>query len=1076
MKIKTKEKADFFFYSDLNDCRNNISTRKPVNHQERAIIELNKWFNLEEFPAGTIMVLPTGSGKTFTAVRFLCQGPLSKGYKVLWLAHTHHLLEQAFFSFIPKDKDKGGFEVGWITEPKDDIKIRVVSGAPDNFKVNQIKKTDDIVIATLQSITNAYKNKHPQLEDFLKSADGKLFVVFDEAHHAPAPTYRKLLIGDDHPEIRESLRERFPEMYLLGLTATPTYNNEEKRGWLKEIFPQEIIYQAEIKNLIFEKILAKPNTIESKTDIEQELDEKEYLRLVRDYEKDIPQKMIKGLASNKNRNQYIVDSYVKNKDDYGKTIIFADRWEQCEYLNKLLLDQKIRSDVMYAGQGRQRYNDVALEKFRNNELDVIINIRMLTEGTDVPDVSTVFLTRQTTSEILLTQMVGRALRGPRFGGSEEANLVFFIDNWKQQINWATWDPNIWGAKRELGGGPIDPPPWDLISVKLIQDLIDKMVVGENIAGSFSASMPIGWYQVNFFKSNENKDSDGNDGKARELVMVFNDNYQQYQNLIQYLIDRNFEKFDNEDINLDDCEEEINTWNEKFFSPVEEQIDRDIIRNIFRIALHIAQDKDNNAPVFIEFKERDKYDLDAIAREFVEADYGSRTVDERLKMLYKDENQIWSTLYYNFDFFKSQYYSSVEWILNPPKDTKYSSEEDELVKKLLDGSPKEKIESCLRLTEIATHEAIHEDTMEKLIHLSEHDDNLDVRRAAENAVNQILSIELSDEDKRRIKKRDGYKCLCCGEDVKYRLQVDHINPRYFGIDNSDNNLQTLCSVCNGYKGTKTLDFRITKTSLKSPIEEFNLIRYIENAKDSQIMDIQWWEKLFRRHINFYYHCGATKTFKINGPPKNLDNFEIELHSGNPMWVMQEIKKMLPHIQYARESLNYDGPNNISIILSDASDKFDENSEVLIIPAKYAIEEYLEHSVYICQPNRAFRPVEYIGFYVNGKIDKRIPKILGQIENVKLSKRDIPSNLDLNIKKRLLELIESLERKDITGRLGYNQKIFFLSKSNSDETLKLKQDIINDTKSKSGKNIAFTQNQRYIPLSKFKDNPKKTSSLL
>ena len=41
---------------------------------------------------------------------------------------------------------------------------------------------------------------------------------------------------------------------------------------------------------------------------------------------------------------------------------------------------------------------------------------MLTEGTDVPDVDTVFLTRQTTSKILLTQMIGRALRGPKFGG------------------------------------------------------------------------------------------------------------------------------------------------------------------------------------------------------------------------------------------------------------------------------------------------------------------------------------------------------------------------------------------------------------------------------------------------------------------------------------------------------------------------------------------------------------------------------------------------------------------------------------------------------------------------------------
>lgn len=1074
--MKTKEKADFFFYSDLNDCRNNVSTRKPVNHQERAIIELNKWFYSKEFPSGTIMVLPTGSGKTFTAVRFLCQGPLSKGYKVLWLAHTHHLLEQAFFSFVPEDKDKDGFEIGWITEPKDDIKIRVVSGSPNNFNVNEIKKTDDIVIATLQTATNAYKNNHPKFEEFLDSADGKLFVVFDEAHHAPAPTYRKLLIGDESQDIRDSLRERFPEMYLLGLTATPTYNDEEKRGWLKEIFPQEIVYQAEIKNLIFEKILAKPNTFESETQIEQELDERDYLRLVRDYEKDIPQKMIERLASNKTRNQFIVDSYIKNKEKYGKTIIFADRWEQCEYLNKLLLDNNIRSDLMYSGPNRQRENIKALEKFRNNELDVIVNIRMLTEGTDVPKINTVFLTRQTTSEILLTQMVGRALRGPRFGGTDDANLVFFIDNWKQQINWAAWDPKIWGAIRGGVDKPIDTPPWDLISVKLIQELIDKLGKGDNIAASFSNSMPLGWYQVNFFKSNENEDSDASEGKTKELILVFEDNYQQYQNLINYLTTRNFEKFDNENLTLADCDEEIKTFNDKFFGPLDEQMDKDILKNIFRIALHIGQDKNNNPPLFIEFKERDKYDLDSIAKGFIDADLGYKTVDKKLHELYDDPKQIWSTLYYNFDLFKSQYNSTVEWILNPPKKITFTSEEEKLVKKLYKGSNKEKIEACLKLADMGIKEAIHEDTLKILIKSSQNDEDQEVREAAENAVKQILALELSAEDKKRIKIRDGYKCLCCGEEAKSKLQIDHVNPQFFGVENSVDNLQTLCNVCNGMKGIKKIDFRLKNTPLDSPQEELNLIKDIENATNNQLLDISWMEKLLRRHVNFFYQCGAVKSIKCNGSPENIDNFKIELFEGNPDWINKEIKKMIPYIQYEREVMGFDGPREISILSSNKID-IDDEGDVLIIPAKYALNEYLDHSVYMCQPNRTFRPVKHIGFYSNGKINRHIPKIIDKVENVLLYKNSIKnSKLNANMKKKLLNLVNSLERKNDFDRLGDKVKAMFLTEPNSKETFKLKKDIVNDTKSKSGKNIAFTQSQRYIPLSKFKNNPIRTSQLL
>ncbi len=110
-------------------------------------------------------------------------------------------------------------------------------------------------------------------------------------------------------------------------------------------------------------------------------------------------------------------------------------------------------------------NAKTLEVFRKNQLDVLINVRMLTEGTDVPNVNTVFLTRQTTSKILLTQMVGRALRGSKFGGTDEANIVSFIDNWQHLINWAEFELEPGGindSNREVG----EPLPIQLISIDL----------------------------------------------------------------------------------------------------------------------------------------------------------------------------------------------------------------------------------------------------------------------------------------------------------------------------------------------------------------------------------------------------------------------------------------------------------------------------------------------------------------------------------------------------------------------------------------------------------------------------------
>ncbi|WP_425265199.1 DEAD/DEAH box helicase family protein [Abditibacterium utsteinense] len=47
------------------------------------------------------MALPTGAGKTFVAARFLCRRAISQGYKVLWLAPTQDLLNQANKAFAP---------------------------------------------------------------------------------------------------------------------------------------------------------------------------------------------------------------------------------------------------------------------------------------------------------------------------------------------------------------------------------------------------------------------------------------------------------------------------------------------------------------------------------------------------------------------------------------------------------------------------------------------------------------------------------------------------------------------------------------------------------------------------------------------------------------------------------------------------------------------------------------------------------------------------------------------------------------------------------------------------------------
>ncbi|MBD2304091.1 DEAD/DEAH box helicase [Chroococcidiopsis sp. FACHB-1243] len=424
-------KTESFFRSyDLT--KEQKQPKDPAAHQHDALNKLQRWYQTKHSTHhGGILVLPTGGGKTFTAMRFLCTHPLPEGYKVLWLAHTHHLLEQSLYSLESEVK---------LIRNKQKLNVRVVSGTTGHFRPSQIQTSDDVLICTLQTITRAYSdnNKDNKLKEFLKAAGNKLFVVFDEAHHSPAPSYCRFI---------RALREDKPNMYLLGLTATPTHSNEKKVGWLNTLFLQGILYQISPRDLMATGVLAKPIFETSCTTVKPEFDENQYKQWVKDF-RELPEEIITKLAENQERNAFIAKTYAENRKRYGKTIIFTDRWFQCEQLSDFIKqqDREIKVGTVYThidadpgsadARNKRSKNENAevLEKFRNNKLDVLINVRMLTEGTDVPNVQSVFLTRQTTSQILMTQMVGRALRGVKFGGTKEAYIVSFIDDWQQTIN------------------------------------------------------------------------------------------------------------------------------------------------------------------------------------------------------------------------------------------------------------------------------------------------------------------------------------------------------------------------------------------------------------------------------------------------------------------------------------------------------------------------------------------------------------------------------------------------------------------------------------------------------------------
>lgn len=89
---------------------------------------------------------------------------------------------------------------------------------------------------------------------------------------------------------------------------------------------------------------------------------------------------------------------------WGKSLVFFHRQEQCDRCRCLLAARGVRAEVVTAKSNRQRQ----LADFADRRFDVLINMSILTEGFDCPDLQTVFC--RPSGRGCTIQMAGRVFR------------------------------------------------------------------------------------------------------------------------------------------------------------------------------------------------------------------------------------------------------------------------------------------------------------------------------------------------------------------------------------------------------------------------------------------------------------------------------------------------------------------------------------------------------------------------------------------------------------------------------------------------------------------------------------------
>lgn len=712
--------------------------RQLYEHQEEAIRKLDAMDKRGSFR--TLLVLPTGGGKTLTAAYWLLRNAVDQNKKILWLAHRHLLLEQAAEAFA-----RNAYTDTMVNRTV--FNYRIISGMHD--KPIHIQKTDRILIASKDSMIRSLD----KLKNWLNGEE--IYLVIDEAHHAVAKSYKKII---------QYVADHTKSMKLLGLTATPFRTSEDEQGALKQVFTDDIVYKTDLDTLIKKGILATPTFIDCNTNIQ--FTEHLGVQALKSIENldTLPENIANDIADNKERNRIIVEEYLHNYEKYGQTIVFALNKVHAIALNKLFNEKGkaygIRSefiisevqDMITGITISNADNERKIEAYRNGEIQVLINVNILTEGTDLPKTHTVFLTRPTVSTTLMTQMVGRALRGLKAGGTKEAYIVSFVDDWNDKIAWVnpeTLTEAEYHEKETLA--ETQKQQIRLIAISKIEEfarMADAAVDTSALDSTPAIELiPLGMYMLSTLECNHQ-------------ILVYNSTQNAYQSLIRDLPNL-MEHYGIEGETIP--EETLDDMTEHCFqSYFDENMIPSCNRNDIEHLLKFYAQK-AVAPLFvtIDEMERKKLDVSEIAKKIYDEDMRRSEKNAYIQSLWAEEGSLLPVYYTNPYFFKKL----------------IDLELDKLDGDIEIAAAEPQTEAELRNLE--------QFPLQKIIELY-----------------PKIGLQLKEDAFAAARNDDGsYVCAGCGEVFPTRLflQVDHIVPMAKGGLSVPDNLQVLCRTCNQRKG-------------------------------------------------------------------------------------------------------------------------------------------------------------------------------------------------------------------------------------------------------------------------------------
>ncbi|MEK6553893.1 MAG: DEAD/DEAH box helicase, partial [Bdellovibrionota bacterium] len=347
---------------------NGLTVYKLREYQQQAVDSTLRYFRVRRDPA--VIVLPTGAGKSLVIAEL---ARIAKG-RVLVLAHVKELVEQNYEKYKSYGLSAGIFSASLGKKDRD----------------------EKAIFGSVQSVARAS-------DEFF---DNFSLLVIDECHRVAEEG------STQYQDVIAKLRERNPELAILGLTATPYRLG---LGWIyeygangeiktdKKRFFKQCVFDLPLSYMIKHKYLTNPVKIDIPV---TSYDFSELTDSDRPFTNEEVEEILK---SQKRLTPFIIKNIIDITERFHRqgVMIFSSSVRHAEEIMSYLPPDDSR---VVLGDTDMTSRDKIINDFKAKKFKYLVNVSVLTTGFDAPHVDVIAIMRPTESNSLYQQIIGRGLR------------------------------------------------------------------------------------------------------------------------------------------------------------------------------------------------------------------------------------------------------------------------------------------------------------------------------------------------------------------------------------------------------------------------------------------------------------------------------------------------------------------------------------------------------------------------------------------------------------------------------------------------------------------------------------------